>query len=361
MSASDEMQTVSYVQDDARYAQDASDPQESASYTHDSQDRTAQDASFHDDTSYQDNASYHDNASYTQDAQDEEEREIDVVKDIEDFESWHPHVYGKPPKKPTPHTIEYILGLDKVSKVISDEKLSAHDRLQAQLRARTSDKVREEPLNLSVPKPKDSPLWSDDDKYKDPKPPKRRPPDSPHTSDEESRRKKARTTFTGRQIFELEKLFEVKKYLSSGERADMAKLLNVTETQVKIWFQNRRTKWKKKDNISNAEVAELKQQNKPVEEKKEDKEDPLALDMSKKNCNKALSEKLKNSKVLSPKPRRPEKILECDTDIESKISITKITNKLSSTDLSETSVSVRSYTPDSKELKYESILRDVEM
>ncbi|XP_028177103.1 homeobox protein HMX3-like, partial [Ostrinia furnacalis] len=46
------------------------------------------------------------------------------------------------------------------------------------------------------------------------------------------RRKKARTTFTGRQIFELEKLFEVKKYLSSGERADMAKLLNVTETQV---------------------------------------------------------------------------------------------------------------------------------
>ncbi|GBP76324.1 Homeobox protein ceh-9 [Eumeta japonica] len=48
-----------------------------------------------------------------------------------------------------------------------------------------------------------------------------------------ARRKKARTTFTGRQIFELEKLFEVKKYLSSGERADMAKLLNVTETQTK--------------------------------------------------------------------------------------------------------------------------------
>lgn len=48
------------------------------------------------------------------------------------------------------------------------------------------------------------------------------------------RKKKARTTFTGRQIFELEKQFEVKKYLSSSERTEMAKLLNVTETQVSI-------------------------------------------------------------------------------------------------------------------------------
>lgn len=58
------------------------------------------------------------------------------------------------------------------------------------------------------------------------------------SSDQESadkgKRKKARTTFTGRQIFELEKQFEIKKYLSSSERAEMAKLLNVTETQVSV-------------------------------------------------------------------------------------------------------------------------------
>ncbi|XP_058061214.1 uncharacterized protein LOC131211656 [Anopheles bellator] len=69
------------------------------------------------------------------------------------------------------------------------------------------------------------------------------------------RKKKARTTFTGRQIFELEKQFEVKKYLSSNERTEMAKLLNVTETQVKIWFQNRRTKWKKQDSGGGAVTA----------------------------------------------------------------------------------------------------------
>lgn len=56
--------------------------------------------------------------------------------------------------------------------------------------------------------------------------------DSDSGSTDARRKKKARTTFTGRQIFELEKKFEEKKYLSSSERTEMAKLLNVTETQV---------------------------------------------------------------------------------------------------------------------------------
>ena len=45
-------------------------------------------------------------------------------------------------------------------------------------------------------------------------------------------KKKMRTTFTGKQIFELEKSFESKKYLSSAERAEMASNLNVTQQQV---------------------------------------------------------------------------------------------------------------------------------
>ena len=54
----------------------------------------------------------------------------------------------------------------------------------------------------------------------------------PDKDGDKNKKKKARTTFTGRQIFELEKQFEQKKYLSSSERAEMATLLNVTETQV---------------------------------------------------------------------------------------------------------------------------------
>ncbi|CAF1023425.1 unnamed protein product [Didymodactylos carnosus] len=93
------------------------------------------------------------------------------------------------------------------------------------------------------------------------------------------KRKKARTTFTGKQIFELEKKFEDKKYLSSTERSEMATLLTVTETQVKIWFQNRRTKWKKQENISNAEAAEHK-----LGTRKTSTSTSLSLDINRISC-----------------------------------------------------------------------------
>ena len=37
------------------------------------------------------------------------------------------------------------------------------------------------------------------------------------------RRKKVRTTFTGRQIFELEKMFETRKYLNAKERSQLSR------------------------------------------------------------------------------------------------------------------------------------------
>ncbi|XP_055921740.1 homeobox protein DTH-1 [Eupeodes corollae] len=258
--------------------------------------------------------------------------------------TWHPHVYAKPPNRPTPYAIADIMGWRKATKLASsdldtrtspfistafslksetpsevdasrmksprtilktfqqqysqqisrfDERCSSHTRSTSLSETSEDDSgsiANDQPLNLCVPKQSDSNDSTSVTAKSVAKIHKKDLPSKPHvkkkklsieaipaaeiikekqqleTTEDDSdsgstdnrRKKKARTTFTGRQIFELEKQFEIKKYLSSSERTDMAKLLNVTETQVKIWFQNRRTKWKKQDNVTNTEAAEHK-------------------------------------------------------------------------------------------------------
>ncbi|XP_004707663.1 homeobox protein Nkx-3.1 [Echinops telfairi] len=58
--------------------------------------------------------------------------------------------------------------------------------------------------------------------------------------------KRSRAAFSHTQVIELERKFSHQKYLSAPERAHLAKHLKLTETQVKIWFQNRRYKTKRK-------------------------------------------------------------------------------------------------------------------
>ncbi|KAJ8938009.1 hypothetical protein NQ318_022942 [Aromia moschata] len=60
------------------------------------------------------------------------------------------------------------------------------------------------------------------------------------------RKKRSRAAFTHAQVFELERRFGQQRYLSGPERADLAAALKLTETQVKIWYQNRRYKTKRK-------------------------------------------------------------------------------------------------------------------
>ena len=84
--------------------------------------------------------------------------------------------------------------------------------------------------------------------------------------------KKTRTCFTAEQVSRLETDFVRKRYLTSRERTELARELGMSEQQVttkvqtsrlktlcqvKIWFQNRRTKWKKLENVSNEEAAKI--------------------------------------------------------------------------------------------------------
>ncbi|XP_038558461.1 homeobox protein Nkx-3.1 [Micropterus salmoides] len=64
------------------------------------------------------------------------------------------------------------------------------------------------------------------------------------------KQKRSRAAFTHLQVLELEKKFNHQKYLSAPERAHLASTLRLTETQVKIWFQNRRYKTKRKQQTS---------------------------------------------------------------------------------------------------------------
>eukprot|EP00062_Callorhinchus_milii_P007200 gi/632948660/ref/XP_007889717.1/ PREDICTED: homeobox protein HMX3-like [Callorhinchus milii] len=72
----------------------------------------------------------------------------------------------------------------------------------------------------------------------------------------EERKKKTRTVFSRNQVFQLQSTFDVKRYLNSSERAGLAAALQLTQTQVKIWFQNRRNKWKRQL-ASELEIAHL--------------------------------------------------------------------------------------------------------
>ncbi|TWW81777.1 hematopoietically-expressed homeobox protein hhex isoform X1 [Takifugu flavidus] len=68
---------------------------------------------------------------------------------------------------------------------------------------------------------------------------------SPYIQRPLHKRKGGQVRFSNDQTIELEKMFETQKYLSPPERKRLAKVLQLSERQVKTWFQNRRAKWRR--------------------------------------------------------------------------------------------------------------------
>ncbi|RWS27355.1 homeobox protein Nkx-2.2-like protein [Leptotrombidium deliense] len=67
----------------------------------------------------------------------------------------------------------------------------------------------------------------------------------PHFTPVHQQRRKRRVLFTQAQVYELERRFKQQRYLSAPEREHLAQLIQLTPTQVKIWFQNHRYKCKR--------------------------------------------------------------------------------------------------------------------
>ncbi|XP_034633002.1 hematopoietically-expressed homeobox protein HHEX [Trachemys scripta elegans] len=119
------------------------------------------------------------------------------------------------------------------------------------------------------------------------------------------KRKGGQVRFSNDQTIELEKKFETQKYLSPPERKRLAKMLQLSERQVKTWFQNRRAKWRR-----------LKQENPQGSKKEETESVDSHCDKKQESC---LTPEQKNKEVsldgsqYTPSPVSQE-------DLESEIS-----------------------------------------
>ncbi|GIY01584.1 homeobox protein not2 [Caerostris darwini] len=83
---------------------------------------------------------------------------------------------------------------------------------------------------------------------------------SPQKSQPQGKVKRVRTIFTPEQLERLEHEFENQQYMVGPERLYLAERLNLSESQVKIWFQNRRIKWRKQhQEMQQAQLAHLRE------------------------------------------------------------------------------------------------------
>lgn len=73
------------------------------------------------------------------------------------------------------------------------------------------------------------------------------------------RNKRVRTIFTPEQLEQLERIFEKQQYMVGSERYYLASKLRLSEAQVKVWFQNRRIKWRKQAGLECSNSSDIEE------------------------------------------------------------------------------------------------------
>uniref|UniRef100_A0A1A8CBC1 Homeobox protein engrailed-like n=2 Tax=Nothobranchius kadleci TaxID=1051664 RepID=A0A1A8CBC1_NOTKA len=151
----------------------------------------------------------------------------------------------------TPHT---VTGAKKLPKT-AEEPLNTRGENGDQCLSSDSDSSQAS-SNPSMSKPMLWPAWVYCTRYSD-RPssgPRSRKPKKKSTSKED---KRPRTAFTAEQLQRLKSEFQTNRYLTEQRRQNLAQELGLNESQIKIWFQNKRAKIKKASGTKNSLALHL--------------------------------------------------------------------------------------------------------